>query len=87
MTNSNNQNGCGYKALMDFHILSNGKSLKPVERYEICWTLQVSIYNQGRHFIVLLTPNMVLGGYAEAQSRICDIRERYVQLNNVVLAR
>ena len=29
---------------------------------------------------------MVLGGYAEAQSRICDIRERYVPLVKVVLA-
>jgi hypothetical protein len=69
---------------MDIHILSNGKSLKPVERYEICWTLQVSIYNQGRRFIVLLTLNTALGGYAEAQSRICDIRERYLPLDNVV---
>ena len=29
---------------------------------------------------------MALGGYAEAQSRICDIRERYVPFDNVVLA-
>jgi elongin-C len=28
----------------------------------------------------------MLGGYAEAQSRICDIRERCVPFNNAVLA-
>lgn len=77
LTNNDNWSGCDYRAQTDFRTSWDGKLRKPAGQYEICWIRQVVSF-------IIRAPSFLLtfwwcpGGYAEAQSRICDIRERCV---------